>query len=406
MSKKLTIDDIEVMGKKVLVRVDFNVPLKDSIITDDNRIKAALPTINYLINQGAKVILFAHLSKIKTIEDQEKYTLKPIAQRLSEILKKDVIFINQTQGEKLEKSINSLHNGEVLMVENTRFEDLDGKKESLNNEDLAKYWASLGDGIFVNDAFGTAHRTHASNVGIAKYSEIAVSGYLLEKEIKFIGNTINNPNKPLVAILGGAKVSDKINVIENLLNKADYILIGGAMMFTFFKAQGYNVGSSLYEEDKLDLARDLLFKAKGKIILPIDCIVNNSFNNQGEIQEVLIDKIPNGFMGLDIGSATLNLFAEYIKQAQTIIWNGPMGVFEMSNFAKGTSRLCQEITKNKKAITIIGGGDSASAAINLGFENEFSHISTGGGASLEYLEGKKLPGISCLTDKMESNVNI
>lgn len=388
--------DIDFNNKKVLIRVDFNVPLDNGVITDENRIVQALPTIKYLIDNNAKLILFSHLGKVKTEEDKLKLTLKPVANRLSELLNKEVNFINQTRGPILEDAINNLQPTDVLMFENTRFEDLDGKKESSNDQKLGKYWASLGDSIFINDAFGTAHRAHASNVGIASNCDIVAPGYLLEKEIKFIGNTIQNPKKPLVAILGGAKVSDKIGVISNLLNIADYVLVGGGMTYTFLKAQGYNIGTSLVEDDKLELAKELLEKSNGKLILPVDTTINNDFAPDGDIKVVDSKELPDNYMGLDIGPKTIELFSNYIKDASTVIWNGPMGVFEMENFAKGTIGVCESIAQNKEAITIIGGGDSAAAAIQLGYAQDFTHISTGGGASLEYFEGKKLPGIECL----------
>lgn len=394
-----TVRDLEVEGKKVLVRVDFNVPLKDGVITNDNRIVAALDTINHLRNNGAKVILFSHLGKVKEEADKARLSIKPAADRLAELLEANVKFINQTRGQELEDAINGLNNGDVLMFENTRFEDVEGKKESNCDEELGAYWASLGDGIFVNDAFGTAHRAHASNKGIASNSEVTAAGFLLEKEIEFIGESVDSPSRPLVAILGGAKVSDKIGVIENLLEKADYVLVGGGMMFTFLKAMGKEIGSSLCEEDKLDLAKSLLEKANGKLILPTDAVINNTFANDGDIKVVPAGEVPEGYLGLDIGPDSVELFAKYITDAKTVVWNGPMGVFEMENFANGTIGVCKTIAANKEATTIIGGGDSAAAAIQLGFADDFSHISTGGGASLEYLEGKALPGIDCLSQK-------
>lgn len=397
--KKL-ITDLDLNNKKVLMRVDFNVPMKDGKITDENRIIQALPTIKYALEHNAKLILFSHLGKVKTEEDKATKSLKAVAEKLSELLGKNVIFIPETRGEKLENAINNLKSGEVLMFENTRFEDLDGKKESKNDSELGKYWASLGD-VFVNDAFGTAHRTHASNVGIAENignGDSAV-GFLVEKELKFIGEAVNNPKRPLIAILGGAKVSDKIGVIENLLTKADKILIGGAMMFTFLKAEGKNVGTSLVEDDKLDLAKNLLAKSNGKIVLPVDTVVASEFKNDTEFSTVDIDNIPNNKMGLDIGEKTVKLFDSYIKTAKTVVWNGPMGVFEMPNFAKGTIGICESIANLTDAVTIIGGGDSAAAAIGLGYANKFTHISTGGGASLEFLEGKVLPGVEAISNK-------
>lgn len=399
MAKKI-VTDLDVCGKKVLMRLDFNVPMKDGVITDENRIVAALPTIKYVLEKGGKVIAFSHLGKVKEEADLQKRDIAPVAKRLSELLNQPVKFIDVTRGEKLESAINELKNGEILMFQNTRFEDLDGKKESKNNPELGKYWASLGD-LFVNDAFGTAHRAHASNVGIAENIGEGNSavGFLMEKEINFIGKAVDTPERPLVAILGGSKVSDKIGVIENLLVKADKILIGGAMMFTFFRALGKTTGTSLVEEDKIDLAKSLLEKANGKIVLPVDTVVAKEFSNDAPHKVVSVDEIPSDEMGLDIGPETNKLFASQLVGAKTVIWNGPMGVFEMPNYAKGTIGVCESIANLKDAITVIGGGDSAAAAISLGFADKFSHISTGGGASLEYLEGKKLPGIEAISNK-------
>ncbi|QNR07356.1 phosphoglycerate kinase [Macrococcoides canis] len=396
MDKKI-VSDLELKDKKVLVRADFNVPMKDGNITNDNRIVEALPTIKYIIEQGGKVILFSHLGKVKTEEDKANLSLQPVANRLSELLNKDVQFVAETRGEKLESAINALQSGEVLLFENTRFEDVDGKKESKNDPELGKYWASLGD-VFVNDAFGTAHREHASNVGVATHLETA-AGFLMEKEIKFIGGVVENPERPFVAILGGAKVSDKIGVIENLLEVADKVLIGGGMAYTFLKAQGKEIGHSLLEEDKIDLAKELMERGKDKLVLPVDAKVTKEFSNDGEIEAVAIDHIPAELQALDIGPKTVELFAKELEGAKTVVWNGPMGVFEMSNFAKGTVGVCKAIAELKDATTIIGGGDSAAAAMDLGFADKFTHISTGGGASLEYLEGKALPGIKSISDK-------
>ncbi|WP_195454554.1 phosphoglycerate kinase [Turicibacter sanguinis] len=396
MNKK-TVKDVELNGKKVLVRVDFNVPMKDGKITNDNRIVAALPTIKYILENGGRAILFSHLGKIKSEEDKASKSLRPAAERLAELLGQDVKFIPQTRGAELEAAIAELKDGEVLMFENTRFEDLDGKKESKNDAELGKYWASLGD-VFVNDAFGTAHRAHASNVGISANLE-AVAGFLLEKEIEFIGGAVDAPQRPMVAILGGAKVSDKIGVIENLLDKADKVLVGGGMMFTFLKAQGKNIGKSLCEEDKLELAKALLEKGGDKLVLPIDTVAAKEFSNDTEFRVVSVDELVDDEMGLDVGPATVELFSNVLKDAKTVVWNGPMGVFEMSNFAKGTIGVCEAIANLEGAITIIGGGDSAAAAMQLGYADKFSHISTGGGASLEYLEGKELPGVASLSNK-------
>lgn len=396
MNKK-TVKDVELNGKKVLVRVDFNVPMKDGKITNDNRIVAALPTIKYILENGGRAILFSHLGKVKTEEDKASKSLRPAAERLAELLGQDVKFIPETRGAELEAAIAELKDGEVLMFENTRFEDLDGKKESKNDPELGKYWASLGD-IFVNDAFGTAHRAHASNVGISANLE-AVAGFLLEKEIEFIGGAVDAPQRPMVAILGGAKVSDKIGVIENLLDKADKVLVGGGMMFTFLKAQGKNIGKSLCEEDKLDLAKALLEKGGDKLVLPVDTVAAKEFANDTEFRVVSVDALADDEMGLDVGPATVELFSNVLKDAKTVVWNGPMGVFEMPNFAKGTIGVCEAIANLEGAITIIGGGDSAAAAMQLGYAEKFSHISTGGGASLEYLEGKELPGVASLSEK-------
>ncbi|EKZ4847935.1 phosphoglycerate kinase [Listeria monocytogenes] len=396
MAKKV-VTDLDLKDKKVLVRVDFNVPMKDGKITNDNRIVAALPTIEYILEQNGKAILFSHLGKVKTEEDKEGKSLRPVAARLSELLGKEVKFVPTTRGPELEKAIDELKDGEVLLFENTRFEDIDGKKESKNDPELGKYWASLGD-VFVNDAFGTAHRAHASNVGIASNLESA-AGFLMEKEIKFIGGVVDNPARPLVAILGGAKVSDKIGVIENLLTKADKVLVGGGMTFTFMAAQGQEIGKSLLEADKVELAKGLLEKAGDKLVLPVDAVVSKEFSNDAPFHTVSADSIPADEMGLDIGQTTIDLFTKELQGAKTVVWNGPMGVFELSNFAKGTIGVCEAIANLTDATTIIGGGDSAAAAMDLGFADKFTHISTGGGASLEYLEGKELPGVASISDK-------
>lgn len=396
MAKK-TVQDIDLKGKKVLVRVDFNVPLKDGVITDDTRIKAALPTINYVLDQGGKAILFSHLGRVKTEEDKAGKSLAPVADRLSELLGKEVTFVPETRGEALEAAINNLEDGGVVVFENTRFEDVDGKKESKNDSELGKYWASLGD-VFVNDAFGTAHRAHASNVGIASTGIPTVAGFLMEKEIKFIGEAVEEPKRPMVAILGGAKVSDKIGVIENLIPKADKILIGGGMTYTFYRAKGIEIGKSLVEADKVELAKELIEKAGDKLVLPIDSVTAPEFSNDVPT-EVHEGDVPVDQMGLDIGPKTVELFGDILKDAKTVVWNGPMGVFEMSNFANGTIGVCEAIANLEEATTIIGGGDSAAAAEQLGFADKFTHISTGGGASLELLEGKELPGLAAINDK-------
>ena len=400
MAKK-TLKDLDVKGKKVLVRVDFNVPIKDGVIGDDNRITAALPTLNYILENGGSIIAFSHLGKVKAEEDKASKTLEPVAKALAEKLGKPVKFVPVTRGAELENAVAELKAGEILMFENTRFEDLDGKKESKNDPELGKYWASLGD-VFVNDAFGTAHRAHASNVGVASNIAESAVGFLIEKEINFIGGAVDNPERPLVAILGGAKVSDKIGVIENLLDKADKVIIGGGMMFTFLKAQGKNTGKSLLEEDKVELAASLIAKAKDKgveLILPVDAVVAKEFSNDVDFKTVSVDEISDDVMGLDIGAESVALFEKALEGAKTVVWNGPMGVFEMSNYANGTIGVCKAIAELKDAKTIIGGGDSAAAAIQLGFADKFSHISTGGGASMEYLEGKVLPGVDAISEK-------
>ena len=394
---KKTVEDIQIKDQTVLMRADFNVPLKDGEITDDNRIVQALPTIKYILSEGGKLVLFSHLGKVKEEADKEKLTLRPVAERLTELLGQEVTFVPETRGEKLESAIKALNPGEVLLFENTRFEDLDGKKESKNDPELGKYWASLGD-VFVNDAFGTAHRSHASNVGISANLE-AVAGYLLEKELKFLGDAVNDPERPFVAILGGAKVSDKINVIKSLLSKADKVLIGGGMAYTFYKAKGYNVGNSLLEEDRVELAKNLMEEAGDKLLLPVDNVVADDFSNDANSKVVPSDEIPDGWEGVDVGPATVEKYAKELEKAKTVVWNGPMGVFEFENFAKGTIGVCEAIANIDGATTIIGGGDSAAAAQSLGYGDKFSHISTGGGASLEFLEGNELPAVAALDNK-------
>ena len=397
---KLTVKDVELKGKKVLVRVDFNVPVKDGVITNDNRITAALPTIKYILEQGGRAILFSHLGRVKEEADKEGKSLAPVAADLAAKLGQDVKFIpGVTRGAELEAAVNALEDGQVLLVENTRFEDVDGKKESKNDPELGKYWASLGDGIFVNDAFGTAHRAHASNVGISANVEKAVAGFLLENEIAYIQEAVENPERPFVAILGGSKVSDKIGVIENLLEKADKVLIGGGMTYTFFKAQGIEIGNSLVEEDKLDVAKALLEKSNGKLILPVDSKEANAFADYTEVKDTEGEAVDPGFLGLDIGPKSIAKFDQELTGAKTVVWNGPMGVFENPDFQAGTIGVMDAIVKQPGVKSIIGGGDSAAAAINLGRADKFSWISTGGGASMELLEGKELPGLAALTDK-------
>lgn len=397
---KLTVKDVELKGKKVLVRVDFNVPVKDGVITNDNRITAALPTIKYILEQGGRAILFSHLGRVKEEADKAGKSLAPVAADLATKLGQDVTFLpGVTRGAELEAAINALEDGQVLLVENTRFEDVDGKKESKNDPELGKYWASLGDGIFVNDAFGTAHRAHASNVGISANVEKAVAGFLLENEIAYIQEAVEAPERPFVAILGGSKVSDKIGVIENLLEKADKVLIGGGMTYTFYKAQGIEIGNSLVEEDKLDVAKALLEKANGKLILPVDSKEANAFADYTEVKDTEGEAVDPGFLGLDIGPKSIAKFDEALTGAKTVVWNGPMGVFENPDFQAGTIGVMDAIVKQPGVKSIIGGGDSAAAAINLGRADKFSWISTGGGASMELLEGKVLPGLAALTEK-------
>ena len=397
---KLTVKDVDLKEKKVLVRVDFNVPVKDGVITNDNRITAALPTIKYILEQGGRAILFSHLGRVKEEADKDGKSLAPVAADLAAKLGQDVKFIpGVTRGAELEAAVNALEDGQVLLVENTRFEDVDGKKESKNDPELGKYWASLGDGIFVNDAFGTAHRAHASNVGISANVDKAVAGFLLENEIAYIKEAVETPERPFVAILGGSKVSDKIGVIENLLEKADKVLIGGGMTYTFYKAQGIEIGNSLVEEDKLDVAKALLEKSNGKLILPVDSKEANAFADYTEVKDTEGEAVDLGFLGLDIGPKSIAKFDQELTGAKTVVWNGPMGVFENPDFQAGTIGVMDAIVKQPGVKSIIGGGDSAAAAINLGRADKFSWISTGGGASMELLEGKELPGLAALTDK-------
>ena len=398
---KKTVDDINAKGKRVLVRCDFNVPLKNGVITDENRIVAALPTIKKLINDGAKVILCSHLGKPKG-EPKPELSLAPVAKRLSELLDKPVVFAADPTvvGENAKKAVAEMKDGDVVLLENTRYR----AEETKNGEAFSKELGSLAD-IFVNDAFGTAHRAHCSTVGVVDYDDEAVSGYLIEKEIKYLGNAVNDPVRPFVTILGGAKVADKLSVIENLLNKADTLIIGGGMAYTFVKAQGGSIGTSLVDDEKLDYCKDMLKKAeeKGvKILLPIDTMVASSFpdpiDGPIEVEAVETSKIPADKMGLDIGPKTAEMFANEVKSAKTVVWNGPMGVFENPTLAKGTIAVAKALAETD-ATTIIGGGDSAAAVNTLGFGDKMTHISTGGGASLEFLEGKELPGIAAMNDK-------
>lgn len=399
---KLTVEDLDLAGKKVLMRVDFNVPIKDGVVGDDNRIVAALPTIKYVLDHQGKAILFSHLGRIKKEDDKPGLSMRPVAERLSNLLNMPVTFVPVTEGPQLEDAIAKMEDGQVLVVQNTRYEDVkDGeyvKRESGNDSELGKYWASLGD-LFINDAFGTAHRKHASNVGIASNMPgKAAAGFLMEKEIKFLGDAVTNPVRPFVAILGGAKVSDKIGVINNLLDKADKVIVGGGMTYTFYAAKGIKIGNSLVEEDKIDVAKEILEKAGDKLVLPVDNVVADKFANDANTKVVEGD-IDDGWMALDIGPKSIEEFKKVLADAKTVVWNGPMGVFEMSNFAKGTLEVGQFLGTLEGATTIVGGGDSTAATKQLGISDKLTHISTGGGASLAYLEGDVLPGIAAISDK-------
>ena len=401
---KFTVDDINVKGKKVLVRVDFNVPLKDGVITNDNRITAALPTINKLVADGGKVVLCSHLGKPKN-GPEDKFSLAPAAARLAELVDTKVVFAKDDTvvGENAKKAVAEMNDGEIVILENTRFR---GAEETKNGEDFAKELAELVDGeVFVMDAFGSAHRAHASTAGVTAFVKETAVGYLMQKEINFLGNAVEDPVRPFVAILGGAKVADKLNVINNLIEKCDTLIIGGGMAYTFLKAKGYEVGTSLVDDTKIDYCKEMIEKAEkaGKqLLLPIDTTITKNFPDpidaEIEISVVDSDKIPADMMGLDIGTKTAELYADAVKSAKTVVWNGPMGVFENPILAKGTIAVAQSLAETD-ATTIIGGGDSAAAVIQLGFADKMSHISTGGGASLEYLEGKVLPGIDVIADK-------
>ena len=394
MNKK-TIKDIDVAGKRVLVRVDFNVPLKNGEITDETRIQAALPTIQYLLNQNAKVVLCSHLGRPKG-EFKPEFSLAPVARRLQGLLPNKVTFATDVVGESADAAVANMQNGEVVLLENLRFH----KEETKNDPEFAKKLASYGD-IYVDDAFGAVHRAHASTAAVAEYLP-AVAGFLIEKELQFLGNAVENPQRPFVAILGGAKIADKIGVIENLFNKVDSLIIGGGMANTFLAAQEINMKNSLVDQDSIETAKELLKKAKTlgvKILLPSDVVAADQFDNDAKTVMVPVENIPDGYMALDIGASTRMIFAEEINKAKTIIWNGPMGVAEMSSFAGGTKAVAEAMANVKDATTIIGGGDSAAAVKSLGYGDRMSHISTGGGASLEFLEGKVLPGIAALNDK-------
>lgn len=393
---KKTVKDIELKGKRALVRCDFNVPMKDGAITDDTRIRAALPTIEYLRNSGAKIIIMSHMGRPKGEADMQ-YTLAPVAKRLGELLGCDVTFVTSPQvvDDAVVKAAEGLSEGQVMLLENTRFR----KEETKNEEAFSKQLAALGD-VFVNDAFGTAHRAHCSTAGVADYLP-AVSGFLIEKEVEYLGSAVDDPKRPLIAIMGGAKVGDKIKLIENLLNKVDTLLIGGGMAYTFLKAKGYEIGTSILDEESIDLADKLMKDAESKgvnMLIPVDVVCASEFSNDAYKKTVSADSIPADMMGMDIGPETVKLFAGEVAKAATVIWNGPMGVFEMPNFAVGTEEVAKALAVSS-AVTVIGGGDSAAAVKQFGLEDKMTHVSTGGGASMEFLEGKELPGIAVLEDK-------
>ncbi len=398
---KVTVEDLDVTGKRVLARCDFNVPMKDGVITNDNRIIAALPTIKYLMDKGAKLILCSHLGKPKN-GPEEKFSLAPVAVRLSQLLGKEVVFANDDEvvGPNAKAAVAAMNNGDVVLLQNTRFR----KEETKNIDTFSKDLASLAD-VYVDDAFGSAHRAHCSTVGVTDYVKETAVGYLMQKEIAYLGNAVENPVRPFVAILGGAKVADKLNVIDNLLTKVDTLIIGGGMAYTFLKAKGYEIGTSLVDEEKVDYCANMLKKAEEngvKLVLPVDTVVAPSFPDpiDGPVDVTVVDsdKMPADMMGLDIGPKSRELFADAAKTAKTVVWNGPMGVFENPVLAQGTIAVAQALAETD-ATTIIGGGDSVAAVMQLGFADKMSHISTGGGASLEYLEGKVLPGIGCIADK-------
>lgn len=393
---KKSIRDFDLNNKRVIIRCDLNVPIKDGVILDDNRIKESLKTINYAILKNAKVIILSHLGRVKTKEDMEDKSLRVVAERLSKLLGKNVTFVNETRGTVLENEVAKMKPGEVILVENTRFEDYPDKKESSNDLELGKYWASLGD-IFINDAFGTCHRAHASNVGIASNLESGI-GFLVEKEIKSLSGICKSPKRPYTVIMGGAKMNDKIKVMDRLIDKADYMLLGGGIANTFLKALGFDLKLSIYDEESVKYCKKLLKKYSNKIILPVDGYSTPKYQDGLEVKYSNIDDIPDNMMVLDIGPKTIDLFKEYINKSRTVFWNGPVGVSEFSNFEYGTKSLC-EVLKDSNAKVVIGGGDSASAAIRFGFKDSFSHISTGGGASLEFVEGKTLPGIEIIDER-------
>lgn len=387
-----TIKDINLENKKVLIRCDFNVPMKEGKIVDDTRITAALPTIQYALDNNAKVILFSHLGRVKEEADLAKNNLAPVAKRLEELLNQSVTFIEETRGEKLENAINNMKEKDVILVQNTRYEDLDGKKESKNDPELGKYWASLGD-VFVNDAFGTIHRAHASNVGIASHLDSCI-GFLIEKELNAL-QELDNPEHPFIVVLGGAKVADKIGVIENLVKKADKILIGGGMAFTFLKAEGYEIGNSLLDEENIDFCKSIVKEYPNKIVLPVDVAITTEYSEKEEYKVKDISDLEYNEMGLDIGPNTESLFENYLKGAKIAVWNGPLGVYEFEKYKQGTNHILQFIVDNNIKV-ILGGGDIVAAASTSGYKDKVYHASTGGGATLEYLEGKTLLGLEAI----------
>ena len=391
---KKTIREFDLQNKRVLIRCDFNVPMKDGIISDDNRIVTSLPTINYALENNAKVILFSHLGRVKEENDLIKNNLKPVATRLSELLGKEVKFVSVTRGIELESAVNDMKNGDVILVQNTRYEDLEGKKESKNDPELATYWASLGD-LFINDAFGTLHRAHASNAGIASKLPSGI-GFLVEKELNELSR-LDNPEKPFVLILGGSKVADKIGVIENLVTKADYILIGGGMAFTFLKASGIDTARSIIDEENLEFAKKMMEEHHNKIILPIDVNAFEDFNNDANNRYVEINSLNENEMGLDIGPNTIEKFTNILKTAKIVFWNGPLGVYEFEKCTEGSKKVLESLVLNNIP-TILGGGDIVAAATDLGYKEKVTHASTGGGATLEYMEGKELPGLTCIPE--------
>ena len=394
---KKTIKDYNLKGKKVIIRCDFNVPIKDGIIKDDSRIRKSLKTIRYARKEGAKVILLSHLGRVKTESDKSKYTLEPVALKLSELLRKKVKFINKTRGKEVEEAIKDMKEKDVILLENTRFEDVNGKKESNNNYLLGKYWANLGD-VFINDAFGTIHRNHASNLGIAKKIKHSGIGFLVEKELTVLSKLKDDPKRPYTIILGGSKVSDKINLIKKLAEEADYLLIGGAMAFTFLKAAGFNVGSSLCEKDQIPFCIKLLEKYPDKIILPIDIVTALEIKEKAKTKTRFLGEIEEDEIGLDIGKKSLEVFKQYINDSKTIFWNGPMGYFELNKFSKGTKEL-GKIISSSKAYKVVGGGDTARAVNEMGYTREMDYVSTGGGASLTYLEGLKMKALGVIDEK-------